>query len=362
MTGLYIHLPFCKKKCPYCSFCSIECSNKEAIDAYINAVITELKSEIKEQEVDTIYIGGGTPSIIPFNLFEYLLIHLQSRINFSNIREFTVEVNPESTTEDLIKLFRNYRVSRISMGVQSFDDEVLYFLGRIHSSHMVYNAIDNIMKYYNLDNISIDLMYDIPFVNSKKIFTSIKEAINLQLTHISAYNFTFENNYLKPFFDNFNEQMSYVINCFENYGYEQYEISNFCKHNNVSRHNIKYWLIEEYLGIGASSHSMFKKPLGRLRRENVKDVSSYIYNPFAARIIYNIDLNESLKEDIIFGLRCLRGIDIEKYSDIPSFEKIYYEINKLIDENLIYKKNNIICLTKKGILLYDLVALRLWGC
>ena len=86
MTGLYIHLPFCKKKCPYCSFCSIECSNKEAIDAYINAVITELKSEIKEQEVDTIYIGGGTPSIIPFNLFEYLLIHLQSRINFKKIK------------------------------------------------------------------------------------------------------------------------------------------------------------------------------------------------------------------------------------------------------------------------------------
>ena len=190
MTGLYIHIPFCKKKCPYCAFCSIECSNEDIINAYINAMICELKNEIKEQQIDTIYIGGGTPSIIPINLFEHLLIHLQSLVDFSHISEFTVEMNPESTTAELIKMLCNYGINRISMGVQSFD-EVLYFLGRIHSSQMVYNAIDSVTKYYNVDNISIDVIYDIPFVNSKKIFQSIKEAINLGLTHISAYNFTF---------------------------------------------------------------------------------------------------------------------------------------------------------------------------
>ena len=126
MTGLYIHIPFCKKKCPYCAFYSIECSNEDIINAYINAVICELKNEIKEQQIDTIYIGGGTPSIIPINLFEYLLIHIQNLVDFSHISEFTVEINPESTTAELINMLCNYGVNRISMGVQSFDDEHRY--------------------------------------------------------------------------------------------------------------------------------------------------------------------------------------------------------------------------------------------
>ena len=361
MAGLYIHIPFCKKKCPYCSFYSIENYDIDVIKKYLNSILLELNSEVTDQSIDTIYVGGGTPSIIPIVSFESLLIHLRHLINFSNITEFTVEINPESATEDLIKLFHNYGVNRISLGVQSFDNDVLYFLGRIHTSHMIFKTIDTIMKHYDLENVSIDLIYDIPLVSTKKIFLSLEEAVKLGFLHISAYNYSLENNYLQHFYSAYNEQITHTINYLEKFGYEQYEISNFCRYNKISLHNIKYWLMDEYIGIGASAHSMFNVTNGRLRRENVNNIYSYIKDPFANRLIHNIDLKELIKEDIIFGLRYLKGINIYNYIKLPCFDKIYNEIDKLIYENLIYKCNYTINLTKKGVLFYDLVASRLWN-
>ena len=360
MAGLYIHIPFCKKKCLYCSFYSIENYDIDIIKRYLNSIFVELNREITDQFIDTIYIGGGTPSVIPIVIFENLLIHLRDLLNFSNITEFTVELNPESTTEDLVRLFYNYGVNRISLGVQSFDNDVLYFLGRIHTSSIVFRTIDTIMKYYDLENLSIDLIYDIPLVSPKKIFISLKEAVNLGFSHISAYSYSLDNDYLKHFYSSFNEQITNMINFFERYGYEQYEISNFCRHNKISRHNIKYWLMDEYIGIGVSAHSMFNVINGRLRRENENNIYSYIRNPFANRIIHKIGLNELIKEDIIFGLRYLRGINIDNYLKLSCFDKIYKEIINLIDENFIYKNKQTIKLTKKGILLYNFVASRLW--
>ena len=362
MTGLYIHIPFCKKKCPYCSFYSVEKCPVEIIKKYIDALIIELTSEIKGHLIDTIYIGGGTPSTIPVKLFEYLLIQLHKLINFDDLKEFTVEINPESTTEELINLFHSLCVNRISMGVQSFDDDVLYFLGRIHNTALVFKAIEIVLKFYSLDQISIDLIYDIPFVNEKKIFESIKETVNLELTHLSAYNYTFESGFLKHFYCSYHEQMPDIIRYLRGKGYEQYEISNFCKNNNISKHNVKYWTMEEYIGIGASAHSMVKENYGRTRKENIADINSYIENPLSNKTIHKIDMYESLKEDIIFGLRYLRGFNISKYLKIPYFKKFYIELNKLKLEGFIYQCKNTIKLTDKGITFYNAVAEKLWGC
>jgi oxygen-independent coproporphyrinogen-3 oxidase len=334
----------------------------DIIKKYIDALITEVTTEIKGHHINTIYIGGGTPSTIPVKLFEYLLLKLTKHINFDNVKEFTVEINPESTTEELINLFHSLGVNRISMGVQSFDDDVLYFLGRIHTSAIVYKAIEIILKFYCLEQISIDLIYDIPFVNEKKIFESIKQAVSLELTHLSAYNYTFESGFLKPFYLNYHEQMPHIIKYLKGKGYEQYEISNFCKNNNISKHNVKYWTMEEYIGIGASAHSMVIENYDRIRKENITDINSYIENPLSNKIVHKVDMYESLKEDIIFGLRYLRGTNIYSYLNITYFEKIKNELDKLILEDLVCQCKNTIKLTDKGIIFYDTVAERLWEC
>lgn len=362
MTGLYIHIPFCKKKCPYCSFYSVEKCSEDVIKKYIDALIIEITPEIKGHLIDTIYIGGGTPSAIPVKLFEYLLIQLHKLINFDRLKEFTVEINPESTTVELINLFYDHGVNRISMGVQSFNDDVLYFLGRIHNSTTAFKAIKMLLKFYSLEQIGIDLIYDIPFVNAKIILESIKEAVNLQLTHLSAYNYTFESGFLKPFYYSYYEQMSHIIKYLKGKGYEQYEISNFCKNNNISKHNVKYWIMDEYIGVGASAHSMVKENSERIRKENITDIYSYIDDPISNKIIHKIDMYESLKEDLVFGLRYLRGFNISEYLEIPYFKKFYIELNKLKLDGFIYQYKNTIKLTDKGIIFYDTVADWLWRC
>jgi oxygen-independent coproporphyrinogen-3 oxidase len=360
MTGLYIHIPFCKKKCPYCSFYSIDNYSIEIFRRYIEALISELETEIYNHTIDTIYIGGGTPSIIPVRDFEYLLLKLVDFICLEDIKEFTIEVNPESVSNEIINLFYSYGVNRISMGVQSFNNDVLHLLGRLHNSQMVYNAIEKIFKYFNINQLSIDLIYDIPLVDSKIIISSVKEAIDLHLTHISAYNYSSENGYLKSFDDFYEEQMPYIMSYFSQNDFEQYEISNFCKKNNISKHNIKYWLMKDYIGIGAGAHSMLQLENKRIRKENISDLYAYIENPTNNKITYNIDLNECIKEDIIFGLRYLRGINIDKYLCIDAFNNISKSLDELIHEGFITKYNNNIKLTQRGILFYDNVAAKLW--
>ncbi|MDY6821023.1 MAG: radical SAM family heme chaperone HemW [Deferribacterota bacterium] len=359
MAGLYIHIPFCRKKCPYCDFISFSKYNENIINTYLSRLLLEIDYRLDNDFIDTIYIGGGTPSVIPLKIFQNFLANLQKKIG-NNIVEFTAEVNPESFSKELLFLLIDYGVNRISMGVQSFEDDVLIFLGRLHSSRIAKKNIELIDKFFGLNRLNIDLMYNIPLVPPGKIFSTFKLTAMYNIPHISAYSYSVNNNYLDYFSDSFSEQMNNIIALLVKNNYEQYEISNFCKNSAISVHNIKYWLMDDYIGVGVGAHSMINCDGKRIRIANTGNLYKYMEDPINNKSIDVIKGSEMLKEDIIFGLRYLRGLNIEHYSKQSTFKPILCKIMNLVKEGYInYNKNNI-KLSYKGILYNNYCSYKLW--
>jgi oxygen-independent coproporphyrinogen-3 oxidase len=359
MTGLYIHIPFCKKKCPYCGFFSTTNINEELIEDYLNSIIKEAEARCVDYTFDTIYIGGGTPSVLPLNLLETFLNKLLNIIK-DPIIEFTVEVNPESVSAELIKVFYNHNVTRLSVGAQSFDDDVLILLGRIHNSVLIYKALENILKLYNTSQINIDLIYDIPLVPVKKITSSIKKVAGLNIGHISAYSFSHDTNFLIHFEEAFKEQFLLVKKLLTASDYEKYEISNFSKKGLNCIHNIKYWQMEDYIGLGVSAHSMQNKGSHRVRIANTNNIENYINNPLANNSTEYVDLNDMVKESVIFGLRYLKGINLKNIKKLKSNHSIFNKINYLIEQDYLKLDEDNLALTEKGELFYNYCAQELW--
>lgn len=364
MKSLYIHIPFCKSKCNYCGFTSSNCFTDQLISSYLDTLIIDLESYGKVH-IDTIYIGGGTPSVVSANMLSLFIDQMMQLIIYSGV-EWTVEANPESLTIDHIKLFKAVGVSRISLGVQSSDQKVLDYLGRIHNHQDVEKAVANIRKYHSLCEINLDLIYDIPKVSISSIKSSLNDIMSLAPDHISAYSYSFDTSFLNKYVDIeiSEEQYIMVTSALALNRYEQYEVSNFAKNKKVSLHNINYWQMGEYIGLGSGAHSMRSTAEGlRCRYSKSTEIQCYIENPLI-RIEENIvDLIDMFKESIVFGLRMKSGIDMVVLKN--EFDNLSDELlNKcslLFDNDLIEMRGNNLCTTEKGFLLLESLSEYVWA-
>ncbi len=359
MVGLYIHIPFCNKKCPYCNFYSTTSFDKNLITAYFNACLQSLYHQNKKK-FDTIYIGGGTPSSIPVNILSEFIDKILKYIDFSGY-EFSIEANPESVTDDFISLSKNYNISRISLGVQSLNDEVLKLLGRIHTSRKALDVAEKILK--SDINLNTDMIFDIPMVNKSVIFDTAKKLCSLNHSHISAYSYTPDDRDFLHGFDNDETQYEEIEEILLNYNFKKYEISNFAKDNKQSIHNIIYWDSDEYIGIGASAHSMIYSDTGlRLRYSFINDIHKYINNPYKYDFFEELDNEVSFKESVIIGLRMINGINILKlqkmFGKMPI--NLLNNINNYVSKGLLEWDTDYLRTTKKGQLLLESLSSALW--
>ena len=280
MAGLYIHIPFCKRKCIYCDFYSIA-GSPDLMGGYAGALIDEFdnrKDELGGERISTVYLGGGTPSLMPAGLLSKIVSH----IGLDGVEEATIEVNPDDVAMEYVKELADMGFNRVSMGVQSFIDSELRLLNRRHDAKGARNAVD-ILKRCGIQNISIDLIYGIPGQTLQSWRESIDAALSLDVPHISAYNLTYEEGTrltmmrdkgrIKEVGDELCVDMFDALSgLLSDAGYEQYEISNFSKPGMYSRHNSSYWNFTPYLGLGASAHSFD----GRKRRYNPSNLREYV--------------------------------------------------------------------------------------
>ncbi len=314
--GLYIHIPFCKYICKYCDFCkkySKSFDNKIYIDSLIKELI--MYKEYFEN-IDSIYIGGGTPTSIDISLLNKLLNFLNENIDMSKVKEFTIEANPDDVDEELTNLLVEKKVNRVSLGVQSLNDEILKEVNREHTKKDVQNAIDILSS--KIDNISIDLMFNLPNQNKEDIkdtFSFLRKNSE-KIKHVSYYSLILEENTIlyNENFKGIDEDIESDIykliqKNLEDLFYRQYEISNFAKESYESFHNKKYWELKEYIGVGLSASSY----INGKRYTTTRSIKDYLENIKKGQfsIIYEeiIDEEEDKKEKIIFGLRTKKGID-----------------------------------------------------
>ncbi len=366
--GLYIHIPFCKQKCSYCDFVSFS-DRGNLVEKYKTAVIKEIKNKnISEYNIKTIYIGGGTPSILDS---EYILdIINELKPNISENAEITIEINPGTADKKKLKNYKEIGINRLSIGLQSADNNILKEIGRIHTFEEFLN-IYNLARELGFNNINVDLMLGLPNQTIGVLEKSIKEIIKLSPEHISVYSLILEENTkmwnmvndgkLKLPSEDIEREMYWKIKkLLEKEGYIHYEISNFAKKGYKSKHNSDCWEQKEYIGIGVAAHSY----LDKTRFSNTPNLEKYINNINNGDFDKNITINETQtdedikKEYMLLGLRKIDGVSIKKYKskfgENPIFE-YKQELNKLIQEHLLEIDGDNIKLTNKGLDLANLV-------
>ncbi len=334
--GLYIHIPFCIKKCRYCDFPSYSGLDK-IFDKYIDAVLVEAES-YKGQRFDTVFIGGGTPTHLSATQISRLLGGLSNVFEFSKSCEFSCEANPGTVTEDKLRALRDGGVNRLSIGVQSFCDRELEIIGRIHDSKTALETIELSKKYF--DNINIDIMTALPGQTRESLMQTLDIAISAGVSHISCYSLILEKGTeLEKMVqtgqielsDDDDDRKMYALLChkLEDAGYEHYEISNFAKEGCRCRHNLKYWNTEEYIGLGAAAHSF----LGNKRFANTISVNEYILNPTEKSVETELTLEDKMGEYCMMSLRTADGISEKEFE--KRFGKSFYEVYKNLPEKFI---------------------------
>ena len=328
-VGLYIHIPFCQQKCPYCAFYS-EPIDKADPDALIRAIFAELEMYAITEPVKTLYIGGGSPSSLPQKVLVDFVSELKNR--FGTVDEFTLECNPAQAHEAMLRQLRELGVDRLSIGAQSFDAKELKTLGRIHSPRQIVEAV-RIAKKSGFENIGLDLMFGIPGSSEKTWRRSLKSAAALKVQHISAYSLTIEK--CTPFEHAVREGKLAVIDeaverhmcktarsLLRNAGFAQYEISNFAKPGFECQHNIRYWKNLPVVGVGPAAASWYK---GK-RTTNVADVKKYIKRIESGRSAqseaYIPSREQIASESAVLGLRMTEGIDAPQYQQQTGFDLI----------------------------------------
>lgn len=328
MAGIYIHIPFCKQRCLYCAFYSSTLHSRQ--QEYCDALCLELKmrNNYIKGIVDTIYLGGGTPSTLTLEQLRKILLTIRDNYTLSPSAEITIEANPDDLTPEYLATLRSLSFNRLSMGIQSFDDTQLKALGRRHTAERARQAVKD-AKAAGFNNISIDLMFALPSSTSKQWQQSIQEAIDLHPTHISAYNLTYEEE--TPLYralqrgnieavdeeENL-KQFGMLIEQLTAAGYRHYEISNFALPGYESRHNSSYWHDIPYLGCGAAAHSYN----GESRRWNIADITRYIDGINSGTPLYETEqltIAEQYNDAILTRLRTADGIPValikEKYGN-----------------------------------------------
>lgn len=361
--GIYVHIPFCKSKCGYCDFYS-GCDLSKA-ERYINALLLQfdaLKDLISNRSVDTVYIGGGTPTAIGDDLLIRVIDRLYDRFAISDEVEFTIEANPGTVDENALRRYRASGVNRISFGVQSANDALLRRIGRIHTFAEARDAIISAHR-AGFDNISADLMYALPDQTKNDLIHSIELLSDLPITHLSMYGLKVEENtpfgrdrsLVLPDEDEQCEMYLDGVQTLANKGFYQYEISNFAKQGRESKHNLKYWKCEEYLGFGVAAHSFIAGARFYIPR-CIDQFCAESHLPFPSSLycIESLSDRDRLEELILLSLRTTSGIRLTTLFSILSEKKraaAEKYLQALIGADLGRSANGSFSLTPSGMLL-----------
>jgi oxygen-independent coproporphyrinogen III oxidase len=361
--GLYIHIPFCRSKCAYCDFYSI--TDTKSYRRYIDSLILHMEDyseSIENYIIDSVFIGGGTPTIIPKNLMLDLLDGIFDNFNVTKDAEITLEANPATIDTGMLKKYRSEGVNRLSIGMQSSCDNELKALTRIHNFDDFEESFRAARK-ANFDNINIDLMYGIPEQTIASFKMTLESVCELKPEHISVYGLKIEDN--TPFADKINtlilpgeddeyKMYELAIKTLTQNGYEQYEISNFAIPGYECRHNLKYWNCMEYLGLGPAAHSYLNNCRFSFRRDIGLYMDAMEKADTDCNIInesYNITPNERMGEYVMLRLRLNEGLNTEEFRELfnQNFDRIYGKYLKLYMENgFMVKRGPNYAFTTKG--------------
>ncbi len=302
----YIHIPFCKSKCKYCSFVSF--SKLELANDYIFAIKKEIMADYAGESLETLYFGGGTPSLMDIDKLSDIL----SKFNLASDSEVTLELNPDDASLEYLTQLSQLGINRLSIGSQTFDDGILKLIGRRHNSEDILNAV-NLAKKAGFKNISLDLIYGLPTQTINNLKTDIQKFLELDIQHISTYGLKIEpesywgkNSPQIPDDDTQADMYEMINGILENAGFYRYEISNFAKKGYESRHNLTYWNNKEYYGFGAAAHGY----VDGVRYANSKSIENYIKAPLEYEFSHELSAKEKLEEEIFLGFRKREGIDV----------------------------------------------------
>lgn len=353
INSLYVHIPFCVQKCLYCDFNSY--TNMNLQDSYMEALEKEL-STIDQTKFKTIFVGGGTPTILTLKNLEKLL----KALNKFEASEYTFECNPGTLSIEKLKIMKNHGVNRLSIGLQALQNNLLKELGRIHDVNSFLESYDN-ARNYGFNNINLDLMFGIPNQSIKEWFHTIHKVIELNPEHISCYSLIIEEG--TPFYEMYEKKLIkladedierqmyyYAIEELKKNGYIQYEISNFSKINFECKHNITYWQDKEYYGIGAGAHSY----VNNIRYSNYLGIEEYINHIKKGDGVQSknyLTISDELSEFMFLGLRMTKGISKKEFRDrfhSDIYDVYNKEINNLIKDKLLEDDGNNIKLTGRG--------------
>ena len=362
--GIYIHIPFCKAKCSYCSFYS-EASNDQIRGDFISTTLNEINQWGTRTvcPIDTIYFGGGTPSLLKPLELEKILSEIKDNFTVLDDAEITIEMNPGDDIEPLLSVFKIRGGNRVSLGVQSANEDELKLLGRRHDFSVVKAAVQTIKK-SGIDNISVDLIIGIPNSTTESLEKSLSAVLDLNVPHISVYILKIEEN--TPLFlnkdklnllseDEVCEQYLYVCKRLKEEGFLHYEISNFAKEDKFSRHNNRYWKGKEYIGIGPSAYSYFEGT----RFHYPADIDSCKSQPC---IVFDED-GGGIEEFVMLRLRLSEGLNLDELVEfgVTDFSSALKLANKLAKAELMTVKENNISLTDKGMLVSNSIILEILG-
>ncbi|WP_333694309.1 radical SAM family heme chaperone HemW [Flavobacterium sp.] len=368
MSGIYIHIPFCKQACHYCDFhFSTSMKKKDEMVLALAKEIAMRKEEFKNEVVETIYFGGGTPSILAIEDLKLLIDAVYTNYNVVENPEITVEANPDDLDNETIRQLANSSINRLSIGIQSFFEDDLKMMNRAHNAEEAKKCLEEATKYF--DNISLDLIYGIPGMSNEKWMQNIETALSFGIPHISSYALTVEpktalHSFIQkgiippPEDEVAQEHFEILVEKLEEAGFIHYELSNFGKENYFSKNNSSYWLGKKYIGIGPSAHSYD----GKKRGWNVSNNSLYIKSIKEGKLpieTETLSKTDRYNEYVMTGLRTIWGISLDRI--LNEFGQTYLDyLNqqaaKYIEDHLLFVDENILRTTRKGKFLSDGIA------
>ncbi len=372
MAGIYIHIPFCKQACYYCDF-HFSTSLKYK-DELLQALVKEIglqKTYLGNETIETIYFGGGTPSLLKADELNLLINTITNLHTVSANAEITIEANPDDLDKEKLQALRQTEINRFSIGIQSFFDDDLQWMNRVHRSDGAEAAVKRAQD-AGFENITIDLIYGYPLLSDQKWKFNLDKVFELDVPHVSSYSMTVEPQTALASFIKKKKQAAMddqqsaaqfilLMEAMQSHGFEHYEISNFCKPGHYSRHNSNYWRGVKYLGIGPSAHSYN----GETRQWNVANNAKYIQSLEKGEIPAEVELlteTDRLNEYIMTSLRTIWGLDLNKLNNIASGASS--ELNKaaqtFFERQWIEQKDEVICLTQTGKLYADNIASELF--
>ena len=369
--GLYLHFPFCISKCPYCDFNSYQLKEDNQISSYISALYQEMtlySQKLSKSNIKTIYLGGGTPTILSGVQIYNILEFCKEKFTIDKNTEITIEANPGTLDGEKIKLLIESGINRLSLGAQSFNNLFLKKLGRIHNTQEIIDSY-YLAQEAGFNNINIDIMFALPDQTTEDLQNTLKKAVSLKPDHLSLYNLTIKpgTEYYKeykrgklklPTEDEEFDMYNWAINFLEESDFEHYEIANFARPHKRSMHNLIYWQNKPYLGIGAGAYSFIRG----YRYMNYENPARYIKEIMSGKLPIDngerLSLRKRMIETIILGLRTKDGVIYKKFKTrfgINLNDIFSKQINKLVNLRLLQKDNYKIKLTNKGIFLANMV-------